>query len=214
MDQGSGGWIQGLLGLIDLGGPVVVVLMLMSVLALTVILLKIAQFMRLKIHDHAAIDHAMALWQSGDSQGALQGLADVKNPAAGVISHAINGQVNMQLPEPVLREEVMRQASEVLQSLRSQFRTLEVIGTLSPLLGLLGTVLGMIAAFQQLESAGARVDPSILSGGIWVALTTTAVGLAVAIPVVAVLNGLERWVDGFRHHLQDSLTRVFTQAAR
>ncbi|HAE01168.1 MAG TPA: flagellar motor protein MotA, partial [Rhodospirillaceae bacterium] len=53
----------------------------------------------------------------------------------------------------------------------------------------------MITAFQQLESAGNQVNPAILSGGIWVALLTTAVGLAVAMPVVVILNWLERRVD-------------------
>ena len=54
--------------------------------------------------------------------------------------------------------------------------------TAAPLLGLLGTVLGMIEAFRQLEAAGTRVNPSLLAGGIWEALITTAAGLVVAIP--------------------------------
>ena len=54
----------------------------------------------------------------------------------------------------------------------------------APLLGLLGTVFGMIDAFQQMEMAGNNINPSTLSGGIWEALLTTAVGLSVAIPTV------------------------------
>jgi biopolymer transport protein ExbB len=56
------------------------------------------------------------------------------------------------------------------------------------LLGLFGTVLGMVEAFRQLELAGSQVDPAVLSGGIWQALLTTAVGLAVAIPAVLAHN--------------------------
>jgi biopolymer transport protein ExbB len=85
-----------------------------------------------------------------------------------------------------------------------------VIGTLSPLLGLFGTVLGMIEAFRRLEAAGSRVDPSILSGGIWGALLTTAVGLAVAIPTIAALNWLERRVERLAHDMDDAAARVFT----
>lgn len=62
---------------------------------------------------------------------------------------------------------------------------------LAPLLGLFGTVLGMISAFQALQQAGAQVDPSILAGGIWVALLTTAVGLAVAMPTSVALSWFE-----------------------
>jgi biopolymer transport protein ExbB len=66
--------------------------------------------------------------------------------------------------------------------LESGFRLLDSVAQLAPLLGLFGTVLGMIEAFQSLQDAGAQVDPSILAGGIWVALLTTAVGLVVAMP--------------------------------
>ena len=60
--------------------------------------------------------------------------------------------------------------------------SLEIIAQVSPLLGLLGTVIGMISSFNQLEIGGSLVDPAVLAGGIWTALLTTAVGLIVAIP--------------------------------
>jgi biopolymer transport protein ExbB len=123
-------------------------------------------------------------------------------------------QMRGQVPEELLREETTRLAIGHLENLRSHLRGLEVIGTLAPLLGLLGTVLGMITAFQQMESAGSQVDPSILSGGIWEALLTTAVGLIVAIPVIMALNWLERVVDRFRHRMEDALTQVYTLGSR
>ncbi|MEM0912861.1 MAG: MotA/TolQ/ExbB proton channel family protein, partial [Pseudomonadota bacterium] len=64
---------------------------------------------------------------------------------------------------------------------------------------------------QQLEEAGNKVNPAILSGGIWEALLTTAVGLCVAIPVVAVLNWLERCVDHVAHDIENMVTQVFTK---
>jgi biopolymer transport protein ExbB len=72
-------------------------------------------------------------------------------------------------------------------------------------------VLGMIEAFRQLEAAGTRVNPSLLAGGIWEALLTTAVGLAVAIPAVAALNWLERVVERTAHDMDSAITGVFTQ---
>ena len=68
----------------------------------------------------------------------------------------------------------------------------------------------MIDAFRQMEAAGSNVNPAILSGGIWVALLTTAVGLAVAIPAVAMLNWLERIVERAAHTMDDAVTRLFT----
>ena len=78
------------------------------------------------------------------------------------------------------------------------FRFLDTVAQLSPLLGLFGTVLGMISAFQALQEAGSQVDPSILAGGIWVALMTTAVGLAVAMPTSLVLSWFEARMDAER----------------
>ena len=62
--------------------------------------------------------------------------------------------------------------------------TLEIIAQVSPLIGLLGTVIGMIDSFNEVELGGSLVDPSILAGGIWTALLTTAMGLIVAIPTL------------------------------
>ena len=62
--------------------------------------------------------------------------------------------------------------------------SLEIIAQVSPLVGLLGTVIGMIDSFNELELGGSLVDPSILAGGIWTALLTTAMGLIVAIPAL------------------------------
>ena len=63
------------------------------------------------------------------------------------------------------------------------------------------------------ENAGSQVNPAVLSGGIWEALLTTAVGLVVAIPAVAALNYLERRVEQLHEDMQDALTRLFTQQA-
>ena len=70
----------------------------------------------------------------------------------------------------------------------------------------------MITAFQQLESAGNQVDPGILSGGIWLALMTTAAGLAVAIPSVLAHNWLDRRVERHERFMESSVTQVFTSS--
>ncbi len=79
-----------------------------------------------------------------------------------------------------------------------------------PLLGLLGTVIGMIEAFQAMEAAGSQVNPSILSGGIWKALLTTAIGVAVAIPVSIIHSWFERKVEVQATFVQDDLEKLFT----
>ena len=88
-------------------------------------------------------------------------------------------------------------------------RTLELIGLIAPLLGLLGTILGMITAFKALQSSGAQADPAVLAGGIWEALLTTAFGLAVAIPAIVAFNLSENRIDRLRENANAVLGRFF-----
>ena len=196
--------------ILDAGGPVVMLLLAMSVIALAVVLVKLAQFQRARLWQRHPAKQALNLWQQGDVDGALKIADACANPTAQALARAIRGQ-RRQLPESAVREEVLRYGSDALFQLRRGLRPLEVIGSLAPLLGLLGTVMGMISAFQQLEAAGNKVNPAILSGGIWEALLTTAVGLCVAIPVVALLNWLERRVDHQAHEMDNLVTQVFTE---
>ncbi|MEO0762069.1 MAG: MotA/TolQ/ExbB proton channel family protein, partial [Pseudomonadota bacterium] len=104
-------------------------------------------------------------------------------------------------------------AKNLLARASAMLRTLDVIATLAPLMGLLGTVLGMISAFQALQASGAAADPSTLAGGIWVALLTTAAGMAVAIPASAALSYFDGVVDRMRLDFEDLASRVFNRPA-
>lgn len=210
MAASSQGRFEAIFTLFQTGGPVVTILLVMSVIALAIIFLKLWQFSSLKLGSTQFIDGALVHWRAGRNSAALALLKPSPNPVAKVMAVAINGCGQFGAPESTVREEAARVASAELEKLRGNMRGLELIGSLSPLLGLLGTVLGMITAFQQLQAAGSRVDPSVLSGGIWEALLTTAVGLAVAIPTVAVLSGLERTIERTQHRMEDALTQVFT----
>ncbi|WP_443081466.1 MotA/TolQ/ExbB proton channel family protein [Thiohalorhabdus sp.] len=199
-----------MVGLVQTGGPVVALLLAMSVVALALVLVKLAQFLRARLWQRKPARRALGLWQRGEGEQALELAHASANPTAQALARAIRG-MRRQLPESAVREEVLRYGSDALFQLRRGLRPLEVIGSLAPLLGLLGTVLGMIEAFQELEAAGSQVNPAVLSGGIWEALLTTAVGLSVAIPVVALLNWLERRVDHLAHEMDDLVTQVFTE---
>ena len=113
--------------------------------------------------------------------------------------------------DPVLtpetaREETVRHAKSDLMEARRGLRTLELITTIAPLLGLLGTVLGMIEAFQTLQAA-----PAALAGGIWEALLTTAAGMAVAIPAAMALSWFDSTVSRLQSDMEDAATRIFVK---
>lgn len=195
--------------LIDLGGPVMAVLAGLSLIAVTLILAKLYQFLRLRAILPADPTPAISLYLGGRREEALNTLAGSRSALAPVLRAAMGG--NGQIEEAARREETERVALAGLEELRAYLRGLELIATLAPLLGLLGTVLGMIEAFQELQGGGSRANPALLAGGIWEALLTTAVGLAVAIPVVALLNWLERRVDRVARDLDSLVTQVFTE---
>ena len=192
------------------GGPVVAILVTMSVFAIAIMCLKAWQFYSLRIWQRDVARDALNLYRQGRNGAALDRAEQSRAPTAVIVALAIRGISSGNIPEMTVREEVSRAGTQLLETLRSFFRPLEVIATLAPLLGLFGTVLGMIEAFRQLEQAGNKIDPSILSGGIWEALLTTAVGLAIAIPTVAMISWFERIVDGLAHEMENLATQVFT----
>jgi len=103
-----------------------------------------------------------------------------------------------------------RYGSAELLKLERGFRTLSILGHTAPLLGLLGTIIGMIKAFMVIELSGGRVDSQALAGGIWEAMLTTGVGLAVAIPVLLMLHILESKADRREHDMRSS-TRMLLE---
>ncbi|WP_372880272.1 MotA/TolQ/ExbB proton channel family protein [Psychromonas sp.] len=208
-DNVLSGTLEPVIHLLQIGGPVVWILGAFSIVALSIILIKLWQFFSLSAENTRDVELALTYWQRGERQKALTSL-HTGRPVSQLVNNAISGIIHKQ-PLTLLKQELTRQATEQVNKMRNLLRPLEVIANLSPLLGLMGTVLGMIGAFQKMEAAGNQVDPSVLSGGIWQALLTTAVGLAVAIPVVAAYNWLDRKVERISSSINSSVTRVFTQ---
>lgn len=172
--------------ILALGGPVVAILIVMSVLTLGVTLYKFWQFAASGVGRHRVLSEALVAWDAGDRQAAHARIAKSRSYLAPLLGSAMIAQ-----GQPGLDGRLEAEAGLALARLERGFRFLDTVAQLAPLLGLFGTVLGMIEAFQSLQDAGSSVDPSLLAGGIWVALLTTAVGLAVAMPTSMVLAWLE-----------------------
>lgn len=176
--------------LIDIGGPVVMLLLFLSVIAVAMILFKFWQFSSLRLGTQKGV-HSLEMLavrlkrQSAESNLARTDIEDVL---------AVN-------------------ANAQIKALQRGFRVLDTIAQIAPLIGLFGTVLGMITAFQALQQSGNNVDPSILAGGIWVALLTTAVGLAVAMPTSIALTYFESRVDRHQQAIEMAVTRILNPVA-
>lgn len=190
----------------DLGGPVVLLLCALSVVVLAVVLYKLWQFAVAGVGRHKALAEAIAAWDAGDRTAARDNLGRSRSYLAPIVAMALDGQTDAARLEA--------EAEARFARLESGFRLLDSVAQLAPLLGLFGTVLGMISAFQALQKAGAQVDPSILAGGIWVALLTTAVGLAVAMPTSVVLSWFEARMDADRVLAQKAVHTVLSPENR
>ena len=200
-----------LFGMIERGGVVMWIIAALSVLTLALILWKLWRFALTGLWRKSQAEQAVALWIAGQDSAAV----NLLTPAMGIRSRVVV-QAMAALRDPGLspagaRDEVLRVARQELNAARTGLRALELISTIAPLLGLLGTVLGMITAFQALQATGAQADPTILAGGIWEALLTTAAGMAVAIPAGVALVWIESLTDAVQADLEDLVTRIFTR---
>lgn len=182
------------------GGPALTAIAVLSVLTLAIILWKLWRLV------------LSGAWSSKQAQQMLVaqdvGVKSPRNIRARFVAGALRAR---KLPDALAREEILRLGALELAALRSGLRPLDLIVTIAPLIGLLGTVLGMIEAFQALETSAGQADPSVLAGGIWEALLTTAAGMAVAIPAAVALSWFEGIVERVQGDMEDMATRLFTQ---
>lgn len=200
-----------LFGMIERGGMVMWIIAALSVLTLALILWKLWRFALTGLWRRAQAEQAVTLWIAGQDAAAVSMLTPAKGIRSRVVVQAMAALRDPGLTPDGARDEVLRVARRELNAARSGLRALELISTIAPLLGLLGTVLGMITAFQALQTTGAQADPTILAGGIWEALLTTAAGMAVAIPAGVALVWIESLTDGVQADLEDLVTQVFTR---
>ena len=162
---------------IEKGGLIFSILLVMSAIGLTIIIYKFFELYLFKKNDFKKINYLISDSSSiTQFEKNLEHLKD--NNFLKEIVNIIKKKTDTQ------HDQVLILIEKETEKLNRFMPTLEIIGQVSPLIGLLGTVIGMIDSFNELELGGSLVDPSILAGGIWTALLTTAMGLIVAIPAL------------------------------
>lgn len=188
------------------GGPVIALLALMSLLSVTVIAVKLIQLWPVRSGGEAR-EQALDLWKEGDRKRAQQSIEADKSPAGRVMRYAMQA-LQEGLRGPLLQDELQRRGNEEVSRMNSLIRLLELIAMVAPLLGLLGTVLGMIQSFQELELAQGAANASVLAGGIWQALLTTAAGLMVAIPAAVAAGLFAARIDAAAQAIESAAGRL------
>ena len=203
--------MTGMTAFLDRGGPVLWLIAALSVATLAFILWKLWRLALMGAWSRVPSERAVALWTAGDRAGAMAALARRRSLRARVTHAAMDARADPALSEAQAREETTRVARAELARARAGLRILDLVVTIAPLLGLLGTVIGMIAAFQTLQETGGQADPSELAGGIWEALLPPAAGMGVAIPASMALAWFESVADRVQADMEDLATRIFTR---
>lgn len=190
----------------DSFGPVTLAvfaaLAFLSVLSVSVALFKWVQFMRLGVGKRRRAEEILDTWLSGQWDEAMRMTAGRKSVLSRILQAVFSG-VRARPGDSGYAEELGRQTAIIeLATMTDRLRTLEMVVQTAPMLGLLGTVIGMIDAFEALSQAEGAVDPSTLAGGIWTALTTTALGLSIALVTFFIANWFEARIDRERNLIE------------
>ncbi|MFZ5573301.1 MAG: MotA/TolQ/ExbB proton channel family protein [Thermodesulfobacteriota bacterium] len=164
------------------GGPVMYPLLFCSLLSLTVIIERSIFWIVLRLsYNQNLVDEILELCRVGNWSG-------VKEKAAGTRNHVIRILVSGILHREYSMVKAMESAgADEIKRMRRYMGVLDTMITVAPLLGIFGTVTGIITAFDMLGTSGIE-HPEIVTGGIAEALITTAAGLGVAIPTVFFYN--------------------------
>lgn len=174
----------------------------LSVLTLTVVIFKLMQFRRMGVGHHKLGETILDDWLNGRPDEAQRKAQAGKTVLARVLGAVMSG-LRARPGDPAYGEELGRQvALAELVQMGQRMRLLEAVVQMAPMLGLLGTVIGMIDAFGNLALSQQSTDPRLLAGGIWTALTTTAAGLAIALVAYFVSSWLDGRIDDERQSIE------------
>ena len=192
--------------LIIKGGPLMLLIIACSVIAFAVLIEKLWHLRRAQINTEEFMEDIAETLKRNKVLDAI----DKCNAMPGPVAHILKaGILKHDRPRSEIREAIEDAGIHEVPRLEKNLGMLATIAHITPLLGLLGTVTGMVRAFQVIEqkSVGLMpVNPGDLAGGIWEALITTVAGLAVAIPTYVAYNFLVTKVDGFVLEIEKSAT--------
>ena len=182
------------------GGVLVTPILLCSVMALAIFLERLIRFARMRSRGAGLAKKIADLLKNGEDHQAYELAGSSNSPMGRVLTQAIEVKDH---DRETLETVIVHATDEEVRGLSKYLQALATIGNIAPLLGLLGTVIGMIKAFMVIQQMGGKVNASVLAGGIWEAMLTTALGLSVALPTMVAHSYLISRVDKYEARLQD-----------
>ncbi len=189
------------------GGPIMIPLLLLPVWALALVALKLAQYSRKHKSNKDLYDTVVGMLNKKEHEKAKTFAAKRKGVVAKVVTTCLeHSRWTRASAEKAVREILIEETPQ----LDKHLATLAVIAGAAPLLGLLGTVTGMINLFEVITHYGTG-DPKILAGGISEALITTQTGLGVAIPILLIHNALRNKSLHIQSEMEKNAIRILNR---
>lgn len=185
--------------LLTKGGVLVIPIFLCSIFALAIFLERLIRLAMLRKRGQGLARKVAALIKIGDEEEAREVVLSSDSPIGRVLAQALEVKHRSQ---ETLEAIIVHATEEQVRDLSKNLQALATIGNIAPLLGLLGTVVGMIKAFMVIQEMGGKVNAAVLAGGIWEAMLTTALGLAVALPTIIAHSYLVSIVNKYEARLQ------------
>ena len=195
---------------IDKGGIIFTSLFILSIITIAIVTLKIFEIYLLRKLDFSKFYSLLVANKSNNINDVRQDLIDTLPKSKQIIILSLVDLISSNNSKIDIAEEIDSLKNKEFKQIYSFLPSLEVISQVSPLVGLLGTVIGMIDSFNELELGGSLVDPAILAGGIWTALLTTAMGLIVAIPALVSHYFLEKKINDLMDDFETLIFKLST----
>jgi len=192
------------------GGPMIWVIMLASAVALAVFLERVLQYHRERINSTEFLNGVRNVLKRDNVVEAIAICDATPGPVARLVKVAI---LNRERGRDAVYEALEDAGSWEVPRLEQKLNVLATIAQIAPLLGLLGTVLGFMDVFRQIQSAGQTAHVGQLSTGIWQALICTAAGLGVAIPCYAAYNYLIGRVNAIVLDMEQCSTEILNMVS-
>jgi biopolymer transport protein ExbB len=186
------------------GGVLMIPIVLCSVMGLALIIDRLNTYRRMKLDGFVVQGPIRQALRRGDFKAALSYLDRDENAGNMILVDSLKRYSE---GTGSIQGSFALEAGELIRRMEISLKGLATVASIAPLLGLLGTVIGMIRAFMVIEGQGSNVSPALLAGGIWEALLTTAAGLTVAIPCLMFHN----FFQGRIERVEGALSRMATE---
>jgi biopolymer transport protein ExbB len=181
-----------LLAILQAAGWPIWLLLIASIIALALIIERLIYLRRAKLLPRPLLDEVIQVYRSGKVTPDVISKLETNSPLGAVLAAALR---NVDAPRDLMKESIEEAGRGVAHNLERFLNTLGTIASLAPLMGLFGTVVGMIELFGAQNATG--TNPAQLAHGISVALYNTGFGLAIAMPALAFYRHFRGLVDSF-----------------